>query len=134
MSWVGVDKTNLQERFSILNAVYLPHADKVVDYRRYSPVNTFRLLFNLYFKTNLELLPNHHYYTTWAHPFKFREITRILDPAAYDARNFVNSPRVAYRKLNRPRKQGTQFNAEGCCLVGDNGVIIEPLQKNLVWL
>ncbi|MFZ5981602.1 MAG: sulfatase-like hydrolase/transferase, partial [Candidatus Zixiibacteriota bacterium] len=130
LSWVGMDKTNLVERFSILNVVYLPGIDPAIDYRHFSPVNTFRLLFDLYFKTDFGLLPNHSYYTTWAHPYNFREVTRIINPTAYDARDFIKSPVTDYARVSRPQKQGTKFNAEGCCLVGDEGVIISSLPSD----
>jgi len=45
----------------ILNAYYLPNVDKSVLYPSITPVNSFRLIFNLYFDTNFELLPDESY-------------------------------------------------------------------------
>jgi hypothetical protein len=45
----------------ILNAIYLPDGDARVLYPSISPVNTFRVVFNQYFGTDLELLPDRSY-------------------------------------------------------------------------
>ena len=133
LSWVGRDESNLPERFSILNAVYLPETEYLPDtetdvaFERFSPVNTFRLVFNAYFNTAYDLLPHHSYYTTWAHPFDFREITRMLDASIYDARDFVAVPDISYKTINRPKKPGTMYNAPGCRLLGRNGLAISAL-------
>jgi hypothetical protein len=47
-----------KEWHKILNALYLPGLDKAVLYDSISQVNTFRLIFNRYFGTNYELLPD----------------------------------------------------------------------------
>ena len=44
--------------FQNLNAVYLPDTTYAGYYDGLSPVNTFRLLFNHYFKTNFDILPD----------------------------------------------------------------------------
>jgi hypothetical protein len=49
--------TNWHERFSILNAIYLPGKKNVL-YEGVTPVNTFRLIFNEYFGTNYQRLPD----------------------------------------------------------------------------
>lgn len=65
------DKTNLKERMAILNAYYLPgDADKEL-YPSITPVNTFRIIFNHYFKTNYSLLEDESYFSTWSQPYKF---------------------------------------------------------------
>jgi hypothetical protein len=56
-SWPGEE--NFEEKaFENLNAVYLPDENYTGYYDGVSPVNTFRLLFNHYFHTNYELLPD----------------------------------------------------------------------------
>jgi len=49
-------------RTSILNAVYLPDMKENIFYDGMTSVNTFRILLNKYFGTNLELLPDITYY------------------------------------------------------------------------
>ena len=71
-SW---EETCLYERYSILNAYYLPGFDKNSLPPDLAPVNSFRLVFNTYFNGNLELLPNRQYFSTSAHFFEFTEVT-----------------------------------------------------------
>ena len=60
------------EKFRILNAYYLPdHAD--ILYPTISPVNTFRLIFNTYFGTDYELLPDTSYYSPVPNIYEFEE-------------------------------------------------------------
>jgi hypothetical protein len=40
-----------------------------------SPVNSFRLLFNTYFNTELKLLPNQQYFSTSARFYDFIDVT-----------------------------------------------------------
>jgi len=56
------DKTYLKECYSILNAYYLPGKDNKVLYESITPVNTFRLVFNLYFGENYDLLKDRSYF------------------------------------------------------------------------
>ena len=75
MNWFDISTTNLKEIMSILNAMYLPG----VDYNRVlnndlSSINTFRIIFNEYFNTDYEMLPNRHYYCTDIKPFDFYEV------------------------------------------------------------
>ncbi|MBN1373230.1 MAG: hypothetical protein JW987_14940 [Anaerolineaceae bacterium] len=54
---------------SILNAYYLPGNKDIGLYPTITPVNSFRLIFNAYFDTNFELLPDVSYSSTDADPF-----------------------------------------------------------------
>jgi hypothetical protein len=49
---------------AILNAYYLPDADTSFLYDKISPVNSFRVLFNAYFNTGYEILPDRSYFTS----------------------------------------------------------------------
>ena len=70
------NKEALQEMTGILNAYYLPGKDKKILYRSITPVNTFRLIFNLYFETNYELLPDKVYMLEdLQHQYKLHDIT-----------------------------------------------------------
>jgi len=74
--WRRATKEELRQKLGILNAYYLPNADKSHLYKSITPVNTFRLIFNLYFKTNLELLPDESYaFVDQNHPYKFFNVT-----------------------------------------------------------
>jgi hypothetical protein len=69
------DNTYLKERFSILNAYLLPGHGAVSLYDGITPVNTFRLILNQYFATDLDLLPDRSFYSTWDHPLRFFDVT-----------------------------------------------------------
>ncbi len=44
---------DLKQKFGILNAFYLPDVDNDILYPTITPVNTFRVVFNLYFEAIL---------------------------------------------------------------------------------
>ena len=54
---------------SILNAYYLPENKDIGLYSTITPVNSFRLIFNAYFGTDYELLPDVSYSSTDTDPF-----------------------------------------------------------------
>jgi hypothetical protein len=60
----SLEKTNLTERFSILNAYFVP--DPVHDdlYVSITPINTFRLLLGEYFGLDFPILPDQSFFTT----------------------------------------------------------------------
>jgi hypothetical protein len=77
--WKEAKAVELREKMRILNAYYLPNVSKGSLYPGISPVNTFRLIFNLYFHTNFELLPDESYaYEDEYHPYKFFKVTDIV--------------------------------------------------------
>ena len=73
------------ERLSILNAYHLPGGGEEKLYRDITPVNTFRVIFNHYFGTSLELLPDESYYVTLLRPYRLENVTeRAKEAAAED--------------------------------------------------
>ncbi|MCP4565952.1 MAG: LTA synthase family protein [FCB group bacterium] len=70
-------KTNMKECFSIMNAIYLPKGPVESFYDGISSVNTFRLIFNEYFNTDFDLLPDKSYYCT-DYRFEFQEVPAEL--------------------------------------------------------
>ncbi|MCE7861727.1 MAG: hypothetical protein DYG86_18320, partial [Chloroflexi bacterium CFX2] len=70
-----------RERGSILNAYYFPNQDYASLSPDVTPVNTFRIIFNQYFGTELPLLENHVYFSYWDDPYNFIEVTDGLDEA-----------------------------------------------------
>ncbi|MBN2411389.1 sulfatase-like hydrolase/transferase [candidate division KSB1 bacterium] len=75
LDWKSMEKTNLKERFSILNAYYLPANGDSLLYKSITPVNTFRVILNRYFDTNLELLRDESYYSTWTRPYDYKKVS-----------------------------------------------------------
>ena len=72
------ENTCFKERFSILNALYLPHHNEYIE-QFSSPVNTFRYIFNTYFNTSLPILEDKAYFSTELKPYQFIDITQELD-------------------------------------------------------
>jgi len=56
------EETIVNERMKILNAYFLPDNDKQLLYESITPVNSFRIVFNLYFDTDYELLKDESYH------------------------------------------------------------------------
>jgi len=78
-NWNQATIQELREKMGILNAYYLPNAREKVLYESITPVNSFRLVFNLYFNTNLELLPDRNYaFMDQRHPYKFFDVTNVV--------------------------------------------------------
>lgn len=77
--WRQATPPELKEKMGILNAYFLPGVEGEALYPLISPVNSFRVIFNLYFGANLELLPDEHYvYQDVKHPYKFIDVTEEI--------------------------------------------------------
>ena len=73
-----LDKNNLDERFSIMNAYYFPNQEYDLLYPEITPVNTFRTIFNQFFEADLSLLPDRNYFSTVFEPYKFFDMTEVV--------------------------------------------------------
>ncbi len=71
-------RTELLDKFQIINAYYLPGVQQGALYRSISPVNSFRLIFNLYFDARFPLLPDKAYGRELNPVYHFVEITHLL--------------------------------------------------------
>ena len=58
-------------RINILNAYFLPGTDEHLLYESITPVNSFRVVFNLYFDTDYDLLEDKSYYTPGQYHYYF---------------------------------------------------------------
>jgi hypothetical protein len=80
--WGEATEAEWREKYGILNAYYLPNVNHDVLYPSITPVNSFRLIFNLYFGADFELLPDDSYFSDrYRSPFDFSDVT---DKATYD--------------------------------------------------
>jgi hypothetical protein len=77
LSFGSLEETCLWERFSILNAYYLPGVPPEKIPVDITPVNTFRLVLNSYFSMELPYLPNHEYFSSSSTPYQFIDVDRI---------------------------------------------------------
>ncbi len=128
LSWGSWKKTNHRERLSIFNAYYLPGLDRDPIYDEITPVNTFRVIFNEYFGANLRLLPDRHFYATWARPFAYIPVTKILGGGTYThfIEQTATSPpdTVDFKQVNERKARGTAFNDTGTRFVTEAGLCI----------
>jgi len=77
--WRKATGAELREKFGILNAYYLPGFDYNLLYPGITPVNTFRLIFNHYFNTEYDLLPDKNYtFVKILYPYQFIDVTEKL--------------------------------------------------------
>jgi hypothetical protein len=67
------------ERSAILNAYFFPDQGYELLDQGISPVNSFRVILNQFFGTNLALLDNFTYYSYWDDPFHFIDVTDSLN-------------------------------------------------------
>jgi Sulfatase len=75
LDWDDPENTCFRERLSILNAYLLPGGGATDLYEEITPVNTFRVILNRYFGTELERLADESYYSTWDRPYQFINVT-----------------------------------------------------------
>lgn len=74
-----VEATYLKERMSILNAYHLPDGGDAALYDSITPVNTFRVIFNHYFGTNLALLEDRSYFSQGERIWQYVDVTDMID-------------------------------------------------------
>ncbi|GAI50318.1 unnamed protein product, partial [marine sediment metagenome] len=53
------------------NAYFLPNDGSHLLYESITPVNSFRIVFNLYFDTNYDLLKDESYFSNFKYPLEF---------------------------------------------------------------
>ena len=76
VDWTRASRAELREKMRILNALYLPDAGGAPLYPNMTPVNTFRIVFNRYFGTDLPLLPDENYvFVNNRQLYKFQSVT-----------------------------------------------------------
>ena len=56
-----MSRSDLRQKFAILNALYLPDVKNTQLYADMSPVNTFRFVLDHYFGADFKLLPDEEY-------------------------------------------------------------------------
>ena len=77
--WLEATDAELGGKFRILDARYLPGEGADVELGSFTPVNTFRIIFDRYFGADLPLLPDRSWiFQDSAHPYRLTEITDRL--------------------------------------------------------
>jgi hypothetical protein len=93
-SWREAEDHHIQIKTSIQNAYYFPDQDYGDLYDDITPVNSFRILFNKLFGTELELLPDRVYGAP--------DVFNIYD--FFDVTDVARAPRRQQRPVRRPSK------------------------------
>jgi hypothetical protein len=75
LHWESAAKSDLRERFGILMAMRLPDGKPASLPSHVTPVNAVRILLNEALGTQLPPLPDRSYFSGWALPFRFDEVT-----------------------------------------------------------
>ena len=78
-SWREASKAELQMKTGILNAYYFPDGDYRALYDDITPVNSFRIVFNKFFGTEFEQLPDRIYASPDVfHIYEFFDVTSLV--------------------------------------------------------
>lgn len=64
------EQATLAVRFASFVAYRTPEGDRIIP-RNITPVNLFRVIFNRYFGSDYDMLPNRHYASSWTKPYDF---------------------------------------------------------------
>jgi hypothetical protein len=75
LDWNSAENTCLKERFSILNAYYLPQNKPNGFYDDITSVNTFPVILNTYFNFNFKLLSDIEYFSPIKNPYDFLDVS-----------------------------------------------------------
>ncbi len=92
LNWERPEQTHFVERFSILNAIYVPDGLDPGFYPEITPVNTYRLIFNHYLGTDYDRLPDRSWFSNTLKPYKFMDVTSRLNPAVESKSDIDREP------------------------------------------
>ena len=73
-----VSLKKLKQKMFVMSAIYLPGVRNPPLYPMFSNVNTFRMIFNLYFGTHYSLLPDRSFVFVLRDLYKFLDVTEIV--------------------------------------------------------
>ena len=79
LDWNSAENSCIHERMAILNAYYLPGVETDLLYPGISPVNSFRVILDSYFNTDLGLLDEEHYFALWDRPYDLIDVNGRLE-------------------------------------------------------
>ncbi|MBI4728329.1 MAG: hypothetical protein HY775_02320 [Acidobacteria bacterium] len=75
-TWSGATERQIQVKFRILEALYLPGIENSGFYPTITPVNIFRVVFNVYFNAGFPLRKDRSYiFPDWGHLYTFVDVT-----------------------------------------------------------
>jgi hypothetical protein len=80
LNWQSFEESEIDERMGILNAYYFPDRDYSKLYKDITPVNTFRIILNQYYGTNLELLEDRSCFSFLSSPYELVDVSEEIRP------------------------------------------------------
>jgi hypothetical protein len=86
LDWESVDRTDLREPFSNLNAYLVPDKVRPDLTDKITAVNSFRILLTDVFGAKYPRLPDRNFYSTESHPYDFIDVTERLARIAASGR------------------------------------------------
>ena len=78
------EDTCLKERYTILSAYYFPDSDYGRLYETISPVNSFRVVMDQYFSTDMGLVEDKTYYSNWPNLYDFVDVTDDVETCTWN--------------------------------------------------
>ncbi len=69
---------SMLRRFNNFKAYYFPEVGQNIEFETTTPVNSFRVLFNLYFDYNYDLLEDKVYSNDIDKPYQFTDVTELV--------------------------------------------------------
>ena len=80
LKWASPEESDIKERMANLQAFYFEDGDYSAFSQNHTPVNTFRIILNKFFGTDLELLENKVYFSRWWGRYRFIDVSgQLLD-------------------------------------------------------
>ncbi|MFP4249482.1 MAG: hypothetical protein ACLFU7_07470 [Armatimonadota bacterium] len=73
-----VDDADIRARMCILNAYLVPEEMRAALYPEISPVNTFRLILNYCLGTDIPLVEDRAFFSTWGGDYDFEDVTDLV--------------------------------------------------------
>ena len=78
-NWNNPTDDMIKQRMSNLNTYYFPDGGNEFLYEGMTPVNSFRMLFNVYFNSTYPILEDKNYWSNYAQPYNFTDVTKIVN-------------------------------------------------------
>jgi hypothetical protein len=75
LDWNDPERTDLRERLGILLAARIPQSREHLIHSHITPVNAIRVLLNAALGTDLPLIEDRSYFSTWTEPLEFVDVT-----------------------------------------------------------
>jgi len=77
--WDNPTDEMIKQRMTNLSTYYFPNGGNEHLYEEITPVNSFRLLFNVYFNSTYPLLEDKIYWSSYSKPYDFRDVTELVN-------------------------------------------------------